>query len=443
LDAISAEGVTLYGGKYEVKQLDASVSGSLFDLPGGTVQVALGVDYRRETYGFNGSPAAVTGTPDIFNVAFDNNNALTPKNRTVKAAYAEVLVPVFDSFEVTGALRLDDYSGFGSTVNPKISGKYRPLDWLMFRGSYNTGFRVPAFNQIFNGVTQSPNPGNTLVDPTTCATGTVSLLPGCTAITPETLSGGNLNLGPETSKQHSVGIVLQPSSRFSASLDYWSIAVDDTIGALTLRQLLDNISFFPDRVTRTNNIITLIDLRADNIGSRRTEGLEVALRGGVDAFGGVINAGLDGTYQLKKREKFLPSAPFGPSLIGRFTFAGDLGLKWKHSAFVSFTNDDFTFNFSQIYRDGYNNQALPGIANGTVVRPDFNPKVKPYVIYNTSVSFDLLKQYRLTAGVRNVFDKDPPFAITYDSNTGAGSSWEPRVADPRGRSFTLSIEAKF
>ena len=443
LKAISAEGVTLYGGKYEVKQLDGSVSGSLFDLPGGTVQVALGVDYRRETYSFNGSPAAVTGTPDIFNVAFDNNNALTAKNRTVKAAYAELLVPVFEAFEVTGAVRLDDYSGFGSTVNPKVSAKYRPLDWLMFRGSFNTGFRVPAFNQIFNGVTQSPNPGNTLVDPTTCATGAVSTLPGCSAITPETLAGGNLNLGPETSKQHSIGLVLQPSSRFSASFDYWSIAVDDTIGALTLRQLLDNISYFPDRVTRTNNIITLIDLRADNIGSRRTEGLEVALRGGVDAFGGVITGGLDGTYLLKKREKFLPSAPFGSSLIGRFTFAGDLGLKWKHSAFVSYTKDDFTFNFSQIYRDGYKNQALPGIANGTVVRPDFNPMVKSYVTYNTSVSVDLLKQYRLTAGVRNVFDTDPPFAITYDSNTGAGSSWEPRVADPRGRSFTLSIEAKF
>ena len=443
LKAISAEGVTLYGGKYEVKQLDGSVSGSLFDLPGGTVQVALGVDYRRETYSFNGSPAAVTGTPDIFNVAFDNNNALTAKNRTVKAAYAELLVPVFEALEVTGAVRLDDYSGFGSTINPKISAKYRPLDWLMFRGSFNTGFRVPAFNQIFNGVTQSPNPGNTLVDPTTCATGAVSTLPGCSAITPETLSGGNLNLGPETSKQHSVGVVLQPSSRFSASFDYWSIAVDDTIGALTLRQLLDNISYFPDRVNRTNNIITLIDLRADNIGSRRTEGLEVALRGGMDAFGGVITGGLDGTYLLKKREKFLPSAPFGSSLIGRFTFAGDLGLKWKHSAFVSYTKDDFTFNFSQIYRDGYKNQALPGIANGTVVRPDFNPMVKSYVTYNTSVSVDLLKQYRLTAGVRNVFNTDPPFAITYDSNTGAGSSWEPRVADPRGRSFTLSIEAKF
>lgn len=443
LRAISAKGVTLYGGKYEVKQLDASISGSLFDLPGGAVQVALGVDYRRETYSFNGSPAAVTGTPDIFNVAFDNINALTPKNRDVKAAYAEVLFPIFDMLEVTGAVRLDDYTGFGTTINPKVSAKFRPVDWFMVRGSYNTGFRVPAFNQIFNGVTQSPNPGNTLVDPTTCPSGTVSLLPGCAAITPDTLTGGNLNLGPETSEQYSVGVVLQPSNRFSASVDFWSIAVDDTIGALTLRQLLDNIAFFPDRVIRTNGIITLIDLRADNIGSRRTEGLEVSLRGGADLAGGVLTAGLDGTYLLKKREKFLPSAPFGPSLIGVFSFSGDLGLKWKHNAFLTYTKDDLTFSISQIYRDGYKNQALPGIANGTVTRPDFNPRVKPYIIYNTSVSLDIQEQFRLTFGIKNLFDKDPPFAITYDSNTGAGSSWEPRVADPRGRSFTLAVEAKF
>ena len=76
LDAVSAEGTTLYGGTYDVVQFDASVSGSLFELPGGTVKVALGVDYRREGYSFNGSDAAALNQPEIFNVAFDNQNAL-------------------------------------------------------------------------------------------------------------------------------------------------------------------------------------------------------------------------------------------------------------------------------------------------------------------------------------------------------------------------------
>jgi iron complex outermembrane receptor protein len=440
LDAISAEGTTLYGGQYEVKQFDASVSGSLFDLPAGAVQVALGADYRRETYSFNGSAAAVTGQAEIFNVAFDNVNALTPKNRNVKAVYAEMSVPVLESLELTGAVRLDDYTGFGSTVNPKFTARFSPTNWVMLRASYNTGFRVPSFNQIFNGVTESPNPGNNLTDPSTCpAGGVVNVTAGCGAITPTSLSGGNLNLGPETSEQYSAGIVFTPARQFSASVDFWSIAVDNTIGALTIAQLLANQSSFPDRVIRTSNVITQLDLRADNIGSRRTQGLEVALRGGIDALGGVLTAGLDGTYLLKKKEKFLPTAPFGSSLIGIFTYAGDLGLKWKHSAFINYAVDDMLFSFSQIYRNGYKNNALPASAS----RPDYNARVKAYVTYNLSAAMDMTDKLRLTAGIRNVFDTDPPFAITYDSNTGAGSSWEPRVADPRGRSFTLAVEAKF
>lgn len=441
LNAISAEGVTLYGGQYEVKQFDASISGALFDLPGGAVQVALGADYRKETYSFNGSAAAVLGQPDIFNVAFDNVNALTPKKRTVKAVYGEISLPIFDMLEITGAVRLDDYSGFGSTVNPKVSAKFRPFDWMLFRGSYNTGFRVPAFNQIFNGVTQSPNPGNTLTDPTTCPVGgTINVTPGCNAITPDTLTGGNLNLGPETSDQYSLGVVFQPAPRFSASFDLWSVAVDNTIGNLTIRQLLDNIADFPDRVIRTGGIITLLDLRADNIGSRRTQGLEVSLRAGFDALGGEFTAGMDGTYLLKKKEKFLPASPFGPDQVGIFTYGGDLGLKWKHSAFITYSKDAFDFSVSQIFRNGYqNNTAIPG----STARPDFNARVDNYLIYNMSASYTFAERFKLTGGIKNLFDTDPPFAITYDSNSGAGSSWEPRVADPRGRSFTMAVEVKF
>ena len=443
LQAISARGVTLYGGKYEVKQADGSVSGELFRLPGGMMQLALGVDYRRETYTFNGSAAATINMPDIFNAAFDNANALTAKHRDVKAAYAEISIPILKMLELSLAGRIDDYSGFGTTTNPKVTAKFTPADWLLLRASYNEGFRVPTFNQIFNGTTQSPNPGNTRVDPTTCASGVVnSAVAGCAAITPDTLTGGNLNLGPETSKQYGGGVVLQPSRHFSASVDYWNIAVENTIGALTLDQLLSNIRFFPDRVLRTNGVITLLDLRADNIGSRRTSGLDVTLRGSVDALGGQFTAGLDGTRLLKKKEKLQPNAPYA-NVMGVFTFTGDLGLKWKHNAFITYTRDNLTFSLSQIYRSGYTNQVLPGIANGTVTRPDVDPRVNAYILYNASAGIRLKDGLNLTFGVRNLFDKDPPFAITYDSNTGAGSSWEPRVADPRGRSFTMQAEVKF
>ncbi len=444
LDAVSAQGTILYGGRYQVRQVDASVSGSLFALPGGDVQVALGLDYRRESYEFNGSPAAVAGTPSIFNVPFDNANALTGVNRDVIAAYGEVLFPVIDNFEVTAAVRLDDYTGFGTTINPKISARFRPVDWLTFRGSYNTGFRVANFNQIFNGTTVTPNPGNTLVDPTTCPMGTVNpSVPGCAAITPDTVRGGNVNLSPETSEQYSIGLVFEPSNQFSASVDFWSIAVDDVIGTLTIQQLLANIADFPDRVIRTNGIITLLDLRNDNIGSRRTEGIEVAMRGRFDALGGRVTLAMDGTYLVRKRERFLPSAPFGPSLIGQFTFAGDLGLRWKHSASATWTNDDWTVSLSQLFRNGYRNQQLPGVANGTVNPANDELRVDNYVIYNLSVGYRLNDAITLTGGVRNIFDTDPPFAVTYDSNTGAGSSWEPRVADPRGRSFTLQARVRF
>ncbi len=449
LDSISAEGTTLYGGQYEVKQLDYSVSGGLFDVWGGTVQIAAGIDYRKETYSFNGSAAAAATAPVIFLAAFDNVNALTPKSRTVKAAYAEVLVPLFEGFELTGAVRLDDYSGFGSTTNPKISFKWRPWDPIMFRGSYNTGFRVPAFNQIFNGATVSPYSGSDLADPVRCPGGVPTSAFGsgqpCAQIRPDIITGGNRNLGPETAEQFSLGVVFQPIPDFSLSLDWWSIAVDDTLAILTLRQLIDNASLFEDRFIRDGaGNITFIDQTWINAGARRTQGIELSMRGSADAFGGRFTAGVDGTYLLKKKEKLTPTSPYGPSQIGVFTFAGDLGVEWKHNAFITWSNDNISLSLSQIFRKGYRNFALPGIAAGTVTRPDYNAFVSNYAIYNFNVSYTgLMPGFKLTGGIKNLFDKDPPFAITYDGNTGAGSSWEPRVADPRGRSFIVSAEVKF
>jgi iron complex outermembrane recepter protein len=451
LQAISAEGATLYGGRYKVTQIDGSVSGPLFALPGGDVQLAVGVDYRRETYEFNGSAAAAATAPVIFNAAFDNVNALTPKRRTIKAAYAEVLVPVFEGFELTGAVRMDDYSGFGTTTNPKVTAKFQPAEWVMLRASYNTSFRVPSFNQIFNGVTLSPYSGSDLADPVRCPGGVPTSAFGsglpCAQIRPDIATGGNADLGPESADQYSVGVVLRPAPRWTFSADLWNIDVDGTIQTLSLRDLINNAAIFPERFIRdpaSNNDIDIIDQRWINAGARKTRGVEFSARGGFDLGGeSALSLGFDGTWLLRKKEQIAPAAPV-ISQLGVFSFAGDLGLKWKHNAWVNWGNDDWSVTLTQIFRGSYANQKLPGIAAGLVTRPDFNPRVKPYSIYHFSVSYlGLGPAYKLTMGVKNLFDTDPPFAITYDGNTGAGSSWEPRVADPRGRSLTVQAEVKF
>ena len=448
IDAIkntSAAGVVLYGGRTTLTAFDAALSGQIFTLPAGAVMAAVGTDLRREEYKFNGDLRATAARPAILNAPFDDPNALAKVSREIRAVYAEVLVPVTKDLEVTLAVRQDHYSGFGNTVNPKLSFRWQPATSLLFRGSYNEGFRAPSFNQLFNGVTVSTYTGKDLVDPATCPGGKVDTArPGCESITPNIFTGGKDTLGPETAKQGTVGVVFEPSARFSANLDVWEVRKFDSIRSVTLATMLANYSLFIDQFGRdASNSLVAIDQRWVNAGASVTRGVEVGARTNGKLWEGAWSASIDGSYLLKKANRPLATAPFGVSEVGLFTFTGDLGLKWKHTANLAYKRGDWSGLFQNVYRHGYLDQVLPGVASGRVVPGNYNPKVDAYSIFHASTTYAGIKNLTLTAGIKNLFDKDPPFAITYDSNTGAGSSWEPRVADPRGRAFTLMANYKF
>lgn len=444
LETASARGEQVYRGKYSVFQADAGVSGKLFALPGGDAQLAVGVDYRKEKYDFFGNLTTVFAAPT------DNANNVAGVSREVKSAYAEVGLPIVPEFEVTAAVRIDDYSNFGSTTNPKFTAKFRPTEQIMFRASYNTAFRVPSFNQLFNGRSSTPYTGTALVDPSTCPSLVPTTTGPCARVTPAVqITGGNPNLRPETAKLANIGVVIQPTNRFSLSVDWWMINRKNTIQIFTLSELMRYYASLSDRFPRdSNGVITGFDLSWANAGQSKTQGIDMALRMGWDALGGRLTAGMDGSYLLQKKDRVVDSVPYldkiGTTMPGGlFSPSGDLGLRWKHNAFVTWANDDWALSLSQIFRDGYNNRVLAGVTAGTAVRSDVVYHVKPYMIYNTSVAYTGIKNIKLTAGIKNLFDTDPPFAISYDDNTGGGSSWEPRVADPRGRSFTLQAEVKF
>ena len=447
LEEASARGVVLYGGKFTMQQVDFSASGAVGKLPGGDVMAAVGVDVRTEKYVFNGDERAAAAQRVIIAAPFDQANVLAGAKRDVRAVYGELLLPLTKQLETTLSVRQDDYTGFGDTTNPKVSARWRPGNQFLMRGSYSTGFRVPTFNQLYNGSAESLFTGTTLVDPLTCPGGRPNTTdPGCAFIdrAANIINGGKPDLGPEEAKMASVGFIWEPTASFSLGMDWWSIRREGTIQILSLTQLIDNYKLFPERFIRdaTGKLIG-VDQRWINAGETETSGVEVSLRGAFSAMGARWTTGLDGTYMLKKRSRVVPSAPWSASEIGQFSFAGDLGLRWKHNAYLNYARGAWSGRLSQIYRSGYNDQVLPGVAAGAVTPADWKPKVDSHTTYNLSASYSGIRNLTVTALVKNVFDRDPPFAITYDSNFGSGSSWEPRVADPRGRSFGLTIDYKF
>ena len=442
--AASARGVVLYGGKFTLTQADASASGSIFQLPAGDVMAAVGVDLRREEYKFQGDERDLANQRAVFNAPFDAVNVLGGVSRDIKAVYTEVLVPITKSLEITGAVRRDQYTGFGSTVNPKVSVRFVPVEQVLFRGSYSKGFRVPTFNQLFNGVTESPTSGATLVDPVKCPARLVSATPGCESILPNTLFGGKPDLGPEKSKQGSVGVVVAPTNDISVNLDWWQIKRTGTIQALPVATLIANYDLFADRFIRdATGAIVQIDTRWVNAGESITRGIDVGAKVNGKLGPGKFLASLDGTYLIDKKSRLVGSAPFGDSEIAVFSRAGDLGLRWKHAASFTYSQGDWSGTLSQLYRSAYKDAVLPGVANGSVSPPNLNPTVASYTLYNVSTTYTGFKNLSLTFGIKNLLDKDPPFTAAYDTNTGAGSSWEPRVADPRGRSFTFLVSYNF
>jgi iron complex outermembrane receptor protein len=244
---------------------------------------------------------------------------------------------------------------------------------------------------------------------------------------------------------YSAGFVFQLTRQISGNLDWWSVQRDGTIQSTALTQLAQNYSTFTDRFIRNAaGDLVAVDTRWLNAGRTSTKGIEYGLKGNFDGpFEGKISAGFDLAYLLEKKSKLLPTAPWGLSEINQFTRFSDLGLRWKHTANIGYRKGNWAFQINNTFRNSYVDAVLPGVANGTVHPPLLDPTVDSYNIWGLSLTYRGFKNMTVIAGVKNLFNRNPPFSAVYDTNTGAGSDWEPRVADPRDRSYTLRIDYKF
>jgi len=218
---------------------------SLFQLPGGPLQVAVGAAYRHESID---NPSA---NPDNIAHPYDRyysaNAVGAVGSRNVKSAFFEVSAPVIQALELNVTGRYDDYSSGQSNFSPKVGAKFTPIKQVAIRGTFSKGFRIPSFNEAYGlpttgfstssvncGTDAAPGPAaafcrahsnnNTIAGANSYATGTYSL--GTTAT-------GNPNLNPEKSTSFTAGIVVEPVRGLSFTVDYFNIRVKDLISQVS------------------------------------------------------------------------------------------------------------------------------------------------------------------------------------------------------------------
>jgi iron complex outermembrane receptor protein len=422
----------LQHGRTTMTQLDGSISGEVFQLPAGAVSMAAGLDLRKETYEF-------AQDIDATKILLAPGNAGLPEvSRNIRAVYAEMLIPVLKDLEVQLALRRDHYSVIGATTNPKVSFRWQPTQNLMFRGSASEGFLAPGFGQLYAGRTSQELP-NGIIDQEGCAKNPGNPL-FCAIPRLNYNTGGNPGLRPETSKQGTLGMVVAPGFGLTATLDFWAINIKDRILNRTPQVVLANWQYLQEYIIRNpqTGVIDHVEAGWINAAGLKTRGLDLGLRHDGKLAGYKTTAILDGTWMKSFKFAEFEGQPY-KELVGKFA-TRDVYLRWKHSASLSVSKGDWSALLTNKFAAHYADQ-VPNGGKGTPP-PGFDPMVKHYSIFGLSGTYTGFKNTTITAGIQNLFDTDPPFtAHNVDEVVGAG--WDPRVADGRGRSFSLNLKYKF
>jgi iron complex outermembrane receptor protein len=336
--------------------------------------------------------------------------------------------------------------------------RYQPTKALLFRGSANSGFRAPTLYELNRPLVLSATLG-AFDDPVLCPNGTVA--PGGNAARDcaqqfNRRFGGNKNLEPEKSRTYSFGTVLQPLPSLSVSLDYWDIVLKNQIDGLAVDAIFADPAKYSSKFVRCGQLtaaeasaipvcvaggvfdpaaLAFVDVPNENLGEIKTKGFDFGLiyRSRLWSFGR-FTLTYDGTYvqsYQSQREK-------GGEYIDRVGRRVDSQaiFRWQHVTSVNWTYQAWSSTLTNRLKSGYVDENNPA----ELIGPEFNNYVGQYSLWDLTVTWNGIKNLSLTAGVKNLFDKDPP----YSNQSGAQqANYDPAYTDPRGRTFLLRATYSF
>ena len=372
-------------GLWNQKEVYGTVGFDLMKLGGGTAQMLVGAEWRKEDYADIYDSLSEAG--QILGSAGNSAGG----DRRVSSLLAEAIFPITKTFEAQLAARYESYSDYGSDFSPKASFRWKVLPNLALRGSVGTGFRAPSLPLITQKTSFS---AESVFDATTCAALVNDPTSDCQV---NAYSSANPNLSSEKSKQFSFGVVFDPLPWLSVKADYWNIKIDDTIVEIGAQDIIDRTNGDDPRavpasmglVRDANGLITRIDYGYANEGTLKTSGLDLNM---ITRFnlGGWGKVSQNYTYSQVFEYKADGSELIGD--VGSPKARAMLGHTWSMGPF------EVNWNINYI-----------GKQADSATR-----KVGSYVTHDIQASWDTpLKGGTLVVGVLNVGDKMPQL-VSYD-----------------------------
>ncbi|WP_169805592.1 TonB-dependent receptor plug domain-containing protein [Novosphingobium rosa] len=443
-----------YDARIRQNSVEASIQGSLFKLPGGTVDIVLGGEYRNQTLDLtsNSDPslldttaersayfAGLRGVSSTSLFFWLNNVGVAHGKQNVKEGFAELSVPIlkdvpgFRQLSLNAAGRITDYSTSGSAKTWKLGAVWQPVRDILFRGTLSRDIRAPNLFELFAG---DQSGIGLLTDPVTNTSQNVS-----------TVTGGNPNLKPEVGNTLALGTVLTPGflPGFSLSIDYYRLRIRGAIATLNAGQIVNNCyvnSSAPEcalisRPTATS-FPTSVRVAAANIAFLQTSGIDFDATYNTNIGKGRLTTRLYANWL----DKYLTQQSLVAPIYDQAGYGSNspTGLPhWRGTLSVNYATGPVNVFVSEQY--------IGGVKVGQPDQPNqnFGGARTPAVWYT-----DLTISGRIEAmggtvepffTVNNLFDRNPP--LVPGTIPGVNLPTIISLYDTVGRAFTAGVRFKF
>ena len=415
--------------KYNEDVLTASITGNVMKLPYGNVKAALGAEYRKMS--IDDTPPIDSQTTNLYGFT---SAVPTRGSDNVKEVFGELEVPILAKLPFAEQLtsnisaRWADYKSYGSGSTYKFGTLWSPVKWLTLRGTTGTSYRAPALYEQHLGATsgflsQQNDPCNNWDAPSNAGTanaancaseGLPAAFNATQGIRVVTSGGAAAGLKAETSKNHTFGLVFQPSlptgmGDLSLAMDVFSIKVDNGVSRAGALNIL-NLCYDDPEFRNGGGFCRLVNARDPalfnltvndsyvNLATDVVKGRDYTARYTNDIGNGKLRVNVNITEFTSQANKLFSTDPLDETngIVG--------SPKWSGTLDATYEVKGWRFYYGLNYIGKMDSYEYLGEDPATSTYKLNTPQ---YFTHTVSVGYKADK-WDITVGVRNLLDEKPP-----------------------------------